>query len=414
MEPEPLLGAQHSCRLCGGGLREVLDFGRQPVSNAFVRAEEADKVPFFRLAVGLCTTCTMVQQLHEVPPKDMFRSDYPYRASGSLLVRRHFEDVAQHIVQTFQRRKDGFVVEIGSNDGVMLKTLSKAGIRHLGVDPAAGAADVAESYGVNVRTDFFNEMTAAEIRADHGPAHLIFSANTISHISYLDSIFRGIDLLLAPDGVFVFEDRWLGDILKHVYFDQIYDEHIYLFSVRSVQATAARFAFELVDVKHLALHGGSIRYTVARAGAREPAPTVATFLAREKVEGIAEEATFRQFSAAVDQIRTELVALLRELRSEGRRVVGYGATSRSATVLNYCQIGPDLLPVVCDSTPEKQGRLTPGSRIPVCPPEIFSHSYPDYALLFAWNHAEEIMANERLFNEAGGRWIVYVPRVHIV
>ena len=414
MEPQPVLGVERSCRLCGGDLREVLDLGRQPVSNAFVRAEEAAKVPFFRLAVGLCTSCTMVQQLDEMPPNEMYRSDYPYRASGSLLIRRHFEDVARRIVQTCPGGGDGFVVEIGSNDGVMLKTLSEAGIRHLGVDPAAGAADVAQSHGVNVRTDFFNASTAADIRAEHGPAHLIFSANTISHISYLDSICRGVELLLAPDGLFVFEDRWLGDILKHVYFDQIYDEHIYLFSVRSVQATAARFGFELVDVEHLALHGGSIRYTVARAGTRQPAAAVAEFLAQERSEGVAEEATFVKFSAEVDRIRTDLVDLLRELRSDGRRVVGYGATSRSATVLNYCQIGPDLLPQVCDSTPEKQGCLTPGSKIPVCPPEAFSDPYPDYALLFAWNHAEEIMAKESQFHEAGGRWILYVPRVQIV
>jgi methylation protein EvaC len=414
MEPQRRPGTEHSCRLCGGVLREVLDLGRQPVSNAFVRPEETARVPFFRLAVGLCTSCTMVQQLDEVPPSEMFRSDYPYRASGSLLIRRHFEDVGRHIVQTCPGGRDGFVVEIGSNDGVMLKTLSEAGIRHLGVDPAAGAADVARSHGVNVRTDFFNASTAGEIRAEHGPAHLIYSANTISHISYLDSIFRGVDLLLAPDGLFVFEDRWLGDILKHVYFDQIYDEHIYLFSVRSVQAMAARFGFELIDAEHLPLHGGSIRYTVARAGTRQPTAAVAEFLARERADGVAEEATFVRFSAEVNRIRADLVALLRDLRSDGRRVVGYGATSRSATVLNYCHIGPDLLPLVCDSTPEKQGCLTPGSKIPVCPPEVFSHPYADYALLFAWNHAEEIMAKERLFHEKGGRWILYVPRVHIV
>jgi methylation protein EvaC len=243
---------------------------------------------------------------------------------------------------------------------------------------------------------------------------LIFSANTISHIAYLDSIFRGAGLLLAPDGLFVFEDRYLGDILKCVYFDQIYDEHFYLFSVRSVQALAARFGLELVDVQHLPLHGGSIRYTVAHAGTREPSPAVAEFLAQEETDGVAEESTFAQFSTDIDRIRAELIGLLRALRSDGRRVVGYGATSRSATVMNYCHIDTDLLPMVCDSTPEKQGRVTPGTKIPVCAPEVFSHPYPDYALLFAWNHAAEIMAKERVFHENGGRWILYAPKVHIV
>jgi len=371
-------------------------------------------VPFFRLAVGVCTSCTMVQQLETVPPNDMYRADYPYRASGSLMIRRHFEDVARQIIQTCPGGRDGFVVEIGSNDGVMLKTLSAAGMRHLGVDPAASAGEVARSHGVNVRTDFFNASTAAEIHAEHGPANLIFSANTFSHISYLDSIFYGVDSLLAPGGLFVFEDRSLADILRHNYFDQIYDEHIYLFSVSSVKTMAAHFGFELVDAEHLPLHGGSIRYTVARKGTREPTAAVAEFLAREKADGLAEEAAFVRFSGEIDRIKADLVSLLRGLRSEGRRVVGYGATSRSATVLNYCGIGADLLPLVCDSTPEKQRRVTPGSKIPVCSPAVFSQPFPDYALLFAWNHAEEIMAKEHLFHEQGGRWILYVPQVHIV
>jgi SAM-dependent methyltransferase len=406
--------ADYSCRICGGDLHEVLDFGRQPVSNAFVRSEETDKVPFFRLSLGLCTSCTMVQQLEEVPPIQMYRADYPYRASGSQMIRRHFEDVARHIIQTNPGGRDGFVVEIGSNDGVMLKTLSAAGMRHLGVDPAASAGDVARAHGVNVRTDFFDASTAADIHAAHGPASLIFSANTFSHISYLDSIFLGVDTLLAPDGLFVFEDRSLADILGNNYFDQIYDEHIYLFSVTSVHAMAARFGFELVDAEHLPLHGGSIRYSVARAGTREPTAAVAEFLAREKEDGLADEATYFRFSQQVESIKADLVSLLGDLRSQGRRVVGYGATSRSATVLNYCGINADLLPLVCDSTPEKQGRVTPGSKIPVCPPEEFSDPYPDYALLFAWNHADEIMAKERLFHEQGGQWILYVPQVHVV
>lgn len=371
-------------------------------------------MPFFRLAIGVCTSCTMVQQLHEVPPNQMFHAEYPYRASGSALIRKHGESVAERIIQRCSSSQNPFVVEIGSNDGVMLKRLSDAGIRHLGVDPAALAADVAQTHGVDVWKEFFNAATATKIRDEHGPADLIYSANTISHISYLDSIFLGVDILLAPDGLFVFEDRYLGDIVNCVYFDQIYDEHIYLFSVRSVYSMAAQFGFDLIDAEHLPLHGGSIRYTVARAGTSKPTGAVAEFLAREQAQGLAEEATFVEFSANVDHIRTDLVSLLRDLRSDGRRVVGYGATSRSATVMNYCGIGPELLPMVCDSTPEKQGCVTPGTRIPVCPPESFSDSYPDYALLFAWNHAEEIMAKERLFHESGGRWILYAPKVHLV
>lgn len=353
----------------------------------------------------------MVQQLNQVPANEMYRVDYPYRASGSALIRRHGEDVARQIMQMCAgERGDPFVVEIGCNDGVMLKTLSSAGIRHLGVDPATSAADVARAQGIAVRTDFFDESTAGQIRDQHGPANIIYSANTISHISDLESIFRGIDLLLAPDGLLIIEDRYLADIQKCVYFDQIYDEHIYLFSVGSVQALAARFGLELVDAQHLPIHGGSIRYTLARAGTRNTAANVAEYLAQETAEGIAEDATFVRFTANVERIRAGLLNLLRDLRSDGKRIVGYGATSRSATVMNFCHIGRDLIPMVCDSTPEKQGCLTPGSNVPVCSPEAFSHPYPDYALLFAWNHADEIMTKEHLFHEKGGRWILYAPQ----
>ncbi len=384
------------------------------MSNAFLTPDQVGTESFFRLAIGFCTACTMVQQLEEVPRGKMFHTDYPYRSSGSALMRKHFEQAALHLLETELTGNDAFAVEIGSNDGVMLKTVKEAGVRHLGVDPSGGAADVATRKGIRVRVDFFEESSARLIRETDGPADVIYSANTISHIAYIDSILRGVEVLLAPNGVFVFEDRYLGDIIEHTYFDQIYDEHFYLFAVQSVQALAARFGFELVDVERLAVHGGAVRYTLARAGARTPRSSVREMLARERALGLADPATYAGFANNIAKIRADLVSLLRSLHETGHRVVGYGATSKSATVTNYCGIGPELVAFVCDSTPEKQGRLTPGSNIPVWSPAAFSNPYPDFALLFAWNHADEIMAKERRFRAGGGRWILYVPDVHIV
>jgi methylation protein EvaC len=344
----------------------------------------------------------------------MFHQEYPYRSSGSTVMSKHFRQVAQRLLETELTGSDPFVVEIGSNDGVMLKTVSDAGIRHLGVEPSGGAAEVARSAGVRVRTDFFEKSSAIEIRTANGPADVIFSANTTSHISYIDSIFLGVDALLAVNGVFVFEDRYLGDIINHSMFDQIYDEHFYLFSIRSVRNMAERFGFELVDAEHLPVHGGTIRYTVARPGQRKPTAAIGEFLAREETQRLADPATYERFATDVERIRDDLMTLLRTLRAEGRTVVGYGATAKSATATNYCGIGPDLVSFVCDSTPDKQGTLMPGSHIPVRPPSAFGDPYPDYALLFAWNHAEEIMAKESAFRESGGKWILYVPNVHIV
>ncbi|BDM71242.1 SAM-dependent methyltransferase [Streptomyces nigrescens] len=401
-----------ACRVCGGPVHEFFDFGRQPLSDAFRDPRDTSPEYFFRLAVGICESCTMAQLVEEVDRDRMFHDAYPYHSSGSVYMRRHFEETAHRFLTDALTGPDPFVVEIGSNDGVMLKTVGKAGVRHLGVEPCRGVAELARSQGVRVRTDFFEASVAAEIVAAEGPADLIYAANTICHIPYIGSIFRGVDALLAEDGVFVFEDPYLGDIIDRNTFDQIYDEHFFFFTVRSVGAAAARFGFQLVDVERLGVHGGELRYTIARAGRREPSPAVAELAATE--QRLSDRATLAGFAAGVDRIRDDVLELLHRLRAKGKRVVGYGATAKSATLLNYCGIGPDLVSVVFDATPAKSGRLMPGSHIPVRPPEEMADADPDYAVLFAWNHAEEIMTKERAFRDSGGRWILYVPDVHIV
>ncbi|PAN02014.1 SAM-dependent methyltransferase [Streptomyces sp. Alain-F2R5] len=402
------------CRVCAGPLTEFLDLGTQPNSDAFPRPDETDGEFFFRLAVGRCGSCTMVQLMEEVPRERMFHRDYPYHSSGSSVMREHFENTARLLLATEATGPDPFVVEIGCNDGVMLATVGAAGVRHLGVDPSQGVADEARAKGVRVRTAFFEESTALGIAADEGRADVVYAANTLCHIPYLDSVFRGLDALLKPDGVFVFEDPYLGEIVERTSFDQIYDEHFYFFTARSVRSLARRHGFELVDVARLPVHGGEVRYTLARRGTRVPTPAVTELLAEEESRALADPATLERFAADVRRTREELVALLTELRGQGRRVVAYGATAKSATVANYCGIGPDLVSAVYDTTPAKQGRLTPGSHIPVHPSEAFGDPYPDYALLFAWNHAEEIMAKEREFRAGGGRWILYTPAVRVL
>ncbi|MEV8535722.1 class I SAM-dependent methyltransferase [Streptomyces sp. NPDC051211] len=402
------------CRVCSGPLTEFLDLGAQPNSDAFPRPGETDGEYFFRLAVGLCADCTMVQLMEEVPRERMFHEDYPYHSSGSSVMREHFEDTARQLLAGPAAGPDAFVVELGCNDGVMLATVAAAGVRHLGVDPSAGVADRAREKGVRVRTAFFEEATAREIAAAEGRADVVYAANTLCHIPYLESVFRGLDALLKPDGVFVFEDPYLGEIVERTSFDQIYDEHFYFFTARSVRNLARRHGFELVDVVRLPVHGGEVRYTLARQGSRLPTAAVSALLAEEESAALADPATLDRFAAAVRRTREELTGLLGRLRAEGRRVVAYGATAKSATVANYCGIGPESIEFVCDTTPAKQGRLTPGSHIPVLPAEAFAAPYPDYALLFAWNHAEEIMAKEQAFRASGGRWILYTPQVRVL
>ncbi|MFF3869792.1 methyltransferase domain-containing protein [Micromonospora sp. NPDC001898] len=406
--------ATATCRVCDGNVHEFLDLGRQPLSDAFREPDSDAAEFFFRLAVGQCESCTMVQLTESVPREKMFHEDYPYHSSGSTVMREHFASVARRFLATELAVPDPFIVEMGCNDGVMLSTIQQAGVRHLGFEPSGRVAEVARAAGVRVRTAFFEDSTAAQVRAAEGPAQVIFAANTMCHIPYPDSIFRGVDALLAPDGVFVFEDPYLGDLVAKTSFDQIYDEHFFLFSAHSVRAMAEHYGFELVDVERLPVHGGEIRYTLARAGRRTPSAAVAGLLAEEDARGLSGMETLRGFAADVMRVRDDLVELLRRLRKDGSRVVAYGATAKSATVTNFCDIGPELVSYVCDSTPAKQHRLTPGKHIPVRPPSAFRDPYPDYALLFAWNHADEIMANEQEFRRSGGRWISYVPNVRVL
>ncbi|MFF4616653.1 methyltransferase domain-containing protein [Nonomuraea jabiensis] len=403
------------CRICGGNVREFIDFGRQPLSDAFVDPDRGGEQEFFyRLATGVCQSCRMVQLMEEVPRERMFHESYPYLSSGSSYMRAHFEGVAKHFLTTELTGEDPFIVELGCNDGVMLKAVADAGVRHLGVEPSGGVADLAAEKGIRVRKDFFEQATAADVKRTEGPADVIYAANTLCHIPYMDSILNGVTELLKPGGVFVFEDPYLGDIVDLTSFDQIYDEHFFLFSAQSVQAMGGRHGLELVDVERIGVHGGEVRYTLARQGARTPSAAVAELLAEEEARDLAGLATLERFAGNVRKIREDLVALLTRLRAEGKRVAAYGATAKSATVTNFCGLGSELVPFVCDTTPAKQNRLTPGTHIPVRAPEAFSSPYPDYALLFAWNHADEIMAKEQAFREAGGRWILYVPEVRIV
>ncbi|MFF1615433.1 methyltransferase domain-containing protein [Amycolatopsis sp. NPDC058278] len=407
------MSATSQCRICDGTVHEFFDFGRQPLSDAFVDPAATGDEFFFRLATGICESCSMVQLMAEVPRDKMFHEDYPYLSSGSTFMREHFGKLAERFRTTELTGADPFVVELGCNDGVMLKALAEAGIRHLGVEPSGGVAKLAAAKGINVRNDFFEEATAKDIVATEGRADVIYAANTLCHIPYMSSILRGVTTLLAPGGVFVFEDPYFADIVERTSFDQIYDEHFFFFTVQSVQAMAEHHGLELVDAERLPVHGGEVRYTLALPGARTPSPAVARLRAEEQERKLADFETLRRFGDNVRQNCDDLVGLLEKLRDEGKRVVGYGATAKSATVLNHCGIGPELLAFVSDTSPTKQGRLTPGSHIPVRPPAEFADPYPDYALLLAWNHAEEIMAKEQQFREAGGKWILYVPEVHV-
>jgi methylation protein EvaC len=385
-----------------------------PLADAFLLPEQFADEHFFQLAVGFCSRCAMVQLVEQVERERMFHGEYAYYSSTSARMREHFGRLAGEVMARLEGAADPFVVEIGSNDGIMLEHFAQRGLRHLGVEPSANVAAVAAQKGARTLCRFFDDDSAAEILRDEGPADVILGANVFCHLPYLHGVMRGVARLLKPAGVLIFEDPYVGDILAKNAFDQMYDEHTFYFSASSLGALLEQHSLEIVDAAPLAVHGGSMRYTVARCGARARSAAVEQLLAGERERGLTRAETFARFQENVDQARDRLVDLLQRIRRQGKRVVGYGATAKSATVMNYCGITPDLVEFLSDTTPIKQGKFSPGMHIPVLPYQEFVRRYPDYALLFAWNHEGEILAKEQGFRDAGGQWIRYVPEVGIL
>lgn len=402
------------CLVCNNTVEPFISFGRMPIANGFLGSEQFAQEYFFELRVGHCLVCHMVQLLDQPDREKMFHANYAFFSSTSTRMAEHFARFAAQVKRDYLGSADPFVVEIGSNDGIMLRNFAQAGIRHLGIEPSANVAQVAIGRGIQTISEFFDQELALKIVSKYGQADVFLGANVMCHIPYLHSVIAGINILLKPEGVLIFEDPYLGDILEKTSYDQIYDEHAFYFSLSSLEYVFKQHGLEVVDVIPQNVHGGSMRYVIAKRGKYPIADAVIALREKENQLGLHKPETYVNLRQNIERSRAELMTLLRQMKQSGKRVVGYAATSKSTTVINYCGITPDLVEFISDTTPIKQGKYSPGAHIPVCSYDAFNARYPDYALLFGWNHAEEIMAKERAFQAAGGKWIVYVPRVQVI
>lgn len=403
------------CRICGAGLDAFMSFGRMPIANGFMTAAEIAGEYFFELAPAFCEQCGMFQIVEQPQPDKMFHSEYAFYSSTSRYMEKHFEKFAKSVIDDMLNgTPDPFVVELGSNDGIMLRHFHQRGVRHLGIEPSVNVANAARDRGLRTLSAFFDRKLAEDIRTEHGRADAVLAANVMCHIPDLPGVADGVQRLLKAEGVFIFEDPYLGDMVAKTSYDQIYDEHVFIFSATSVKRAFATHGLELIDVMPQVTHGGSMRYFLAPKGARRVSSRVDEWLAKEKVLGLDRADTYRHFKMKCERSKMLLMQALEDMRQQGKRVVGYGATSKSTTVINYCGITPAHVEFISDTTPIKQSKLSPGAHIPVKPYAEFTRRYPDCALLFAWNHATEIREKELAFIASGGRWIVYVPEVKII
>lgn len=404
-----------NCRICDHVIEPFMTFQKMPIANGFLTADQVCDEFFFELSPAFCQNCGMFQLIEQPPPEKMFHENYAFLSSTSVYMQAHFKHFAESVIDlNLKGRSEPFVVELGSNDGIMLSNFKDRGFRILGIEPSKNVADVARNKGLDTISDFFNKDLAERIVSDYGHADAVLAANVMCHIQDLNSVAEGISFLLKPDGVLVFEDPYLGDMIAKTSFDQIYDEHVFIFSACSVSWAFSLHGMELVDVAPQITHGGSMRYVLAHKGRYSVSPAVKTQLDKELKQRLDRPETYQEFKSNCERTRDHLMEILESLRGQGKRVIGYGATSKSTTVTNYCGITMTHLEFICDTTPIKQGKLSPGTHIPVRPYEEFQKHYPDYALLFAWNHSAEIREKEKAFMDSGGRWIVYVPKVEVI
>ncbi|MBA2297005.1 MAG: methyltransferase domain-containing protein [Actinobacteria bacterium] len=404
-----------TCRTCKSErLYLFLPLGDHPLANGFLRKEQlAEPEERFPLEVHVCLDCGLIQVADQVPA-GYFRH-YVYIPSAADAMHDHFAGLAESIQARFLRSPDALTVDIGCNDGLFLSFLRERGARGLGIDPATNIVQLARDKGVEVVNEYFTPDLARLVRDQHGPAKVVVSTNTFHHIGDLDPFTLGVTLMLDEHGVFVVEVPHALELVEQNEFDGVYHEHVSQHTVKSFVDHFRLFGLEVFDVERLDIHGGSIRVFARRAtsGATSP-PVVREWLDEEARRGLFVEATYDAFRVRVERIREELLQILAELKAEGKRIVGYGASARGNTLLNYYGIGTETLDYIVDRNPLKEGLYSPGMHIPVEGAKRLADDDPDYVLVIAWNFAEEIARQQAEYVKRGGRFIVPIPEPRIV
>lgn len=330
-------------------------------------------------------------------------------------MRTHFAKLAKEVVEGFSLSASSLVVDIGSNDGTLLKGFRNFNVKVLGVEPATNASKLAKAMGIETVNDFFNEKTALSIVQEKRRAKAVLATNVFAHIANLDDFLLGINILLDEAGVLIIEVPYLVDLLEKMLYDTIYHEHLSYFAVTPLVRLLKRFSMEIFDVKRVSVHGGSIRIYVRKsASPSSSSESVTTLLQLEKGLNLDSLQTYLRFATEVAGVKEKLVGILKHLKTEMKKVVGYGAPAKGNTLLNYCSIGTDILEYIVDESPYKQGLYTPGMHVPVLPTKKILEDKPDYVLLLAWNYVDEILLRERKYREMGGKFILPIPDPQII
>ncbi len=421
---EKIYTTRDTCRMCDGkDLTKVWSFGDTPLANSYLKPEQIGGVeePFAPLDIFYCGDCHLVQMLDVVDPDVMF-SNYLYVSSTSPKFVAHFEDYAKSLISRFGLDKDDLVVDVGSNDGVLLKPFKKAGIRILGIDPAQNVADMANADGLETVADYFTPEVADKIVSSKGKAAIISANNVFAHTDDVNLFVEATKRLLADGGVYVFEAQYLGSLMENNLFDIVYHEHVCYYSVHPLVKFFAKHKMEVFDVEQPTVHGGSLRVFVQKAGGpHKREERLDEVLAEEKALGLDGIETYKGFMSRIEKNKEKLQNMLRGIKSEGKRIVGYGAPAKATTLLYAFGLDGDTIDYIVDDDKKfKQGMVMPGNHIPIVAPDYLYKPFdsaqgkPDYCLVLAWNFAEPIMENHARFANEGGKFIVPIPEPKII
>jgi SAM-dependent methyltransferase len=405
------------CRMCDGNrLQKVMTLTPTPPGNNFLRADQLGQAePRYPLELHLCGDCSHVQLGHVVDPRILYQNSYGYVSGTSPKFVEHLRNYAADVIDRFRLQPGALVADIGSNDGTCLRFFAEAGMRVVGVDPAQDIARRATESGIPTVCDFFSEELGQRLHAEHGPAAFITSHNACAHIDRLDGVLQGVRRWLTDDGVFGCEVGYLLDVYENTWFDTIYHEHLDYHTVGPFEPLLRRVGMEPIRVERVSPQGGSLRVFAQKIGQSRPRDeTFAGLRELERQREIHRPETFERFGQRIGAIGAELKTLLAGLKAQGRSIAGYGAPTKSTTLLNHFRLGRAELDFIVDDNPLKHGLFSPVTHIPVFPTQELYERRPDYVLILAWNFADPIMTAHRRFSEEGGRFIVPMPVPRIV
>jgi SAM-dependent methyltransferase len=385
-----------------------------PLANSFLsaqRARDQTPEPRYPLRMFYCNECKLIQLLDIVNVKEMF-DDYAFLTATANTSLIHFDEYAGDLINRLELKGDDLVVDIGSNDGTLLKAFKRHGVKILGVEPARNIANRAIADGVNTLNEYFGAATVEKIGG--GKARVITANNVVSHVPDLNGFVASVESLLARNGMFVFEVPWIVDVLRHNNFDIVYHEHLSYFGFEPLSRVLTKHGLQLIGLEYFPkIHGGTFRALAAHSDIFPSDARMLDGVFRDE-ETMAGFRALEQFASRMQEFRGKLMELLESLKREGKEIVGYGAPAKATILLNYCGIDTSILDFVIDNTPLKQGRFIPGVRIPIVHPNEFSKAHPDYTLLLAWNFGDEIMAKEHDYLKSGGKFIIPFPEPRVV